>query len=76
MSSKAAVKDVMPYFKRIYAGNKKIRNEMFKLLLGNRDGITIIGPASVVKEIGRDPNKIQLLTLEKSKGVKKISKKK
>ena len=55
---------------------KKIRNEMFKLLLGNRDGITIIGPASVVKEIRRDPNKIQLLTLEKSKGVKKISKKK
>src|SRR3989344_2189434 len=55
---------------------KKIRNEIFKLLLGNRDGITIIGPASVVKEIRRDPNKIQLLTLEKSKGVKKISKKK
>ena len=55
---------------------KKIRNEMFKLLLGNRDGITIIGPASVVKEIRRDPNKIQLLTLEKSKGAKKVSKRK
>jgi hypothetical protein len=54
---------------------KQIRNEMFKLLLGNRDGITIIGPASVVKEIRRDPNKIQLLTLEKSKGVKKVKKK-
>lgn len=28
MSSKAAVKDVMPYFRKIYMGNKKIRNEM------------------------------------------------
>src|SRR3989344_6266058 len=48
---------------------KKFRNEIFKLLLGNRDGITIIGPASVVKEIRRDPNKIQLLTMENPKKV-------
>ena len=34
------------------------------MLLGDREGITIIGPASVVKEIRRDPNKIQLFTFD------------
>lgn len=41
---------------------QKFKKEMVKMLLGNRDGITIIGPASIVKEIRRDPNKIQLFT--------------
>ena len=41
----------------------KMRKGMVKMLVGNRDGITIIGPASVVKEIRRDPNKIQLFTI-------------
>ncbi len=31
-------------------------------LLGDRTGITVIGPASIVKEIKKDPNKIELLT--------------
>lgn len=30
-------------------------------LLGNRQGFTIIGPATVIKNIKRDPNKLQLL---------------
>jgi len=30
-------------------------------LLGDRTGITVIGPASDVKEIKKDPNKIELL---------------
>jgi len=37
-------------------------------LLGNRSGITIIGPASVVKEIKKNPKKIELLTKEKRNG--------
>ncbi len=41
---------------------KRLKKEMIKALLGNRDGITIIGPASVVKEIKRDINKIELFT--------------
>ncbi len=41
----------------------KMRKEMVKMLVGNRDGITIIGPASVVKEIKRDPKKMQLFTI-------------
>ncbi len=40
----------------------KIKNRLAKLLLGNRSGLTIIGPANVVKEIKQDPDKIQLLT--------------
>lgn len=48
----------------------KVKKEMIKFLLGNRDGITIIGPASVIKEIKRDPNKIELFTVapKKKKG--------
>jgi len=37
-------------------------------LLGNRSGMTIIGPASVVKEIKKNPKKIELLTKEKRNG--------
>ena len=44
---------------------KKIKKEFFRLVLGNRDGMTIVGPSSVIKEIKRDPNKIQLFTTSK-----------
>jgi hypothetical protein len=40
----------------------KLKNRFVNFLLGNRGGFTIIGPASVVKEIKQDPDKIQLLT--------------
>ncbi len=43
---------------------KKIKNNLVTFLLGDRIGMTIIGPASVVKEIKRDPDKIQLYTQE------------
>lgn len=33
-------------------------------IAGNSQGITIIGPASIVKKIERDPEKIELLTKE------------
>lgn len=38
-----------------------------RMLVGENDSITIIGPASVVREMRRDPNKIQLLLKDKSK---------
>ena len=34
-------------------------------MLGYKGGMTIIGPASLVKEIKRDPTKIELLTVNK-----------
>ncbi len=43
----------------------KIKKLFYKLILGNRRGFTIIGPASIIKEIKKDPNKIQLLTIDK-----------
>ena len=46
------------------AGIKKMRNNFFGFLLGNRQGLTIIGPATIVKEIKKDPNKIELYTKE------------
>ena len=43
---------------------KKIKKMLVRLLIGTRDGFTIIGPANVVKEIKKDPDKIQLFTKE------------
>ena len=41
---------------------KQIRNRFISRLLGNSQGITIIGPATIIKEIKRDPTKIELVT--------------
>jgi len=41
----------------------KFKKEMVKFLIGHRDGVTIIGPSSIVKEIRRNPNKVELFTL-------------
>ena len=43
----------------------KIRKGIVNLILNKASGMTIIGPATVVKEIKKDPNKIELFTLEK-----------
>jgi hypothetical protein len=50
---------------------RKIRYNLINVLLGDRQGLTIVGPASIVKEIKKDPNKIQLFTEEKRKPKKK-----
>ncbi|MBI5398504.1 DUF2073 domain-containing protein [Candidatus Woesearchaeota archaeon] len=46
---------------------RKLRVQFINALLGDRQGLTIVGPASIIKEIKKDPNRIQLLTLEPSK---------
>ncbi len=54
----------------------KLQNKIIEMLSGTRQGITIIGPATIVKEIKKDPDKIQLLTVEgKKMSVKKKKKK-
>ena len=45
-------------------GMQKFRNNVATALLGNRQGLTIIGPATVVRKIKKDPHKIELLTKE------------
>ncbi len=49
----------------------KVKSNLANILLGERVGLTIIGPATIVKEIKQDPNKIQLLTKEASKKKRK-----
>lgn len=41
---------------------KTIKTNLVSFLLGDRQGFTIIGPATIVKEIKKDPDKIQLYT--------------
>lgn len=38
-----------------------LKENVARALIGNRDEFTIIGPASVVREIKKDPTKIELL---------------
>jgi len=47
------------------SGFQKLKNDLLSGILGDRQGLTIIGPASVVKAIKKDPNKIELLTSER-----------
>lgn len=50
---------------------KRMRNNFMNILLGNRKGLTIIGPATIVKDIKKDPSKIELLTKNDKKKKKK-----
>ena len=40
---------------------KRLRATFVNMLMGDRIGLTVIGPASIIKEIKRDPSKFQLL---------------
>ncbi|MFH1972195.1 MAG: DUF2073 domain-containing protein [archaeon] len=40
---------------------KFIKNFFVKILVGDREGFTIIGPATIIKEIKRNPDKVELL---------------
>ena len=43
----------------------KVRRNIAKILVGEQDAITIIGPASIVKEITKDPKKLELMLQRK-----------
>ncbi len=43
----------------------KLKQTILNVILGNRQGMTIIGPASIIKEIKQDPDKIQLFAIDK-----------
>ena len=42
----------------------KFRDNFVNSILGERTGVTIVGPASIVKEIKKDPKKLNMLTIE------------
>lgn len=48
-------------------GFAKFKNDFFSMLLGNRSGFTVIGPANIVKSIKKNPNKIELFTKNRRK---------
>jgi len=39
----------------------KVRTRIARALIGQRDALTVIGPASIVKDIKKDPRKIELM---------------
>ena len=46
---------------------KALKENVLHFLLGDRQGMTIVGPASLVKEIKQDPSNIQLLFANEKK---------
>ena len=42
-----------------------VKNTIAKILIGDRDAVTVIGPASIIHEIKKDPSKMELLISKK-----------
>jgi hypothetical protein len=45
----------------------RLRLTLMNAILGDRTGLTIIGPASIVKEIKKNPDKIELMTKDEKR---------
>ncbi|MBU4502184.1 MAG: DUF2073 domain-containing protein [Nanoarchaeota archaeon] len=58
---------IYPNKKRNQAFKGAVRDVMAKVLLGDREGLTVVGPANIIKDIKRNPNNIELLTEDISK---------
>ena len=54
-----------------FSGFRKVKQGFVNALLGDRQGMTIIGPASIVKKIEQNPNKIELFTKDPRKRKKR-----
>jgi len=42
-----------------------VRGSIARILVGEQDAITVIGPASVVKDMKKDPKKVELMLARK-----------
>ncbi|HME87307.1 MAG TPA: DUF2073 domain-containing protein [Candidatus Nanoarchaeia archaeon] len=51
-------------------GFSKIKNDFINVVLGDRQGFTLVGPANVIKAIKKNPDQIQLM-MDKSKSKKR-----
>ena len=58
------------------SGFDSIKASLFNMLMGNRQGLTIIGPANIVKKIKKDPKNLQVIIEEESKRKNKRRRKK
>lgn len=45
----------------------KIRSVLASVLLGERDGFTLIGPATIIREVKQNPQKINQLSIDLTK---------
>ncbi|MCK5283783.1 MAG: DUF2073 domain-containing protein [Nanoarchaeota archaeon] len=54
---------------------RKMKSGFMNMMLGDRQGLTIIGPATIVSEIKKNPDKIELYTKEDPEKQKKVKKK-
>ncbi|MBU0456973.1 MAG: DUF2073 domain-containing protein [Nanoarchaeota archaeon] len=54
---------------------QRLKGVFANVLLGDRQGLTIIGPASIVNKIEKDPDKIELFTKESTIRYRKRKKK-
>jgi len=43
----------------------ELKSSVAKFLVGDREAMTLIGPATVIKEIKKDPSKIELMLKDK-----------
>lgn len=50
--------------KKVEGFFNEMKSGIINLVLGDRQGFTVIGPATIIKEIKKDPNKIELFTKE------------
>lgn len=46
----------------LYSGIEKIKHDLVKFLLGKQLGLTLIGPANLIKAIKKEPSQLTLLT--------------
>ena len=50
---------------------RNMKSSVMNMLLGDRQGLTVVGPATVVSEIKKNPDKIELYTKEEGKKKKR-----
>lgn len=47
------------------AAMKRLKFDLARMLVGDRQGFTIVGPASIVKRVKQNPSSIELFTQER-----------
>ena len=49
------------------AAMKRLKFDLARMLVGDRQGFTVVGPASIVKRVKQNPSSIELFTQERRK---------
>ena len=52
-------------------GFDKLKDGFANMLLGNRSGLTLVGPANIIKKVKKNPKKLQFMIEESKKRVRK-----